>query len=234
MPPKRKHGERGTMVSREERARRMAAGPPIAVERSVRQKGAARGPDNATLVLSRFTILVNTQWRPFNQLEEQHLRDRLAKTLETVFGKNNFKDYIDDFAQINWPEHRGDLASHVEGARFYYGVETGDTTSRGGRVHAHCMLFVAHRSNFLIDIEGLNKLLTQTWDNTRDAVYGEQYNDMFMNRGVRKFNVRAAFSPVDQQTHQWFYMNKNIRDLQRHLEHLAEMNGEEFEMTQTQ
>jgi hypothetical protein len=232
MPPKRKHGERGNPLTIAERRRRIAAGPPIVVDPSAAALGSGpkepRSAANPTVVLSRFNIQVNTQWKPYNLYEQEHLVDRLNKTLEHVFKKENFKQFFPEYARVNWPEHRdGEIVNHVEGARFFYATESGTPGSKGNRVHAHCQLWVSHRSNFLIEIEPLNKLLTEQWDLMTSVMHPELC-DTFMNKGKRKFNVRARFSPIDNQTHQWFYMNKNIRDLQRHLEHMARLNGEEF------
>lgn len=58
---------------------------------------------------------------------------------------------------------------------------------------------MSHRSNIGIDVHALNRLLTAEWDRLSD---GSELARMFMNNGVRNFNVFARFIRVSDET--WY------------------------------
>lgn len=214
---------RNNRVLMAERLARIRAGPPVRVEPSALARRERRSVDNPTIVLSAFSIQVNTLWRPLNLYEQQHLEQRLRQTLLNVMGAPN---NIQNFLQYHWPQHRGRLAPGdlLESARFFYAVETGNPQSTGFRVHAHTQLWFSHRSNIGIDVPMLNLLLTDEWDRLSD---GSDLAQLFMNRvrnadGTinperRNFNVFARFIRVSDETWTWFYQHKNLGGLNARL-----------------
>lgn len=224
------HGKRGKNLPKSVREARIAAGPPIEVDPIVRARGFApkqkRGPLNRTTVLSIFSIQINTQYRPYNLYEQEHLVERLKLTLNKVF-KEDFMATFGEWAHSNWAGVSADeMVNNIEKAKYFYNVETGTPNSKGHRVHAHSSLWISHRDNISLEPANLMKRLTQTWDSLEDEAPHSEVAHLFHNGPERKWNIQMRFVRPDALTHEWWYMNKNLQNAARHMADLARLRGE--------
>jgi hypothetical protein len=227
---RRVHGARGQPLPAAVRAARIAAGPPLLMDPVARVGGKRkRGPDHRTSVLSIFSIQINTQYKPYNRFEQDHLTSRLRLALEKVFREGEFLATFGEWAHSNWAGVSPDqMVNNIEKAKYFYSVETGSPGTKGQRVHAHSQLWISHYDNISLEVAPFMKLLTRTWDALALEADHPEQAPLFMNGPNRKWNIQMHFIRPDKLSHEWWYMNKNLTGIEQHLQRMSSTKGVSF------
>lgn len=182
----------------------------------------ARSATNNTLVLSVFAVQINTLFKPFSEAEAVFLERCLSQTIERTIRIDRFNEFIN----MRWPEHRetNDVIQFISPPiGVSHREERGNPYGTGGRVHAHCMVYIQHNSNIHFDVPDLNRSTVLTWNQviqeqpdsgrigyTDLGGGGVTFAEMFHSEWPeRKFNVRVSAVRASNEVHALWYMTKN-------------------------
>jgi hypothetical protein len=105
------------------------------------------GKDEEDVHYTNLAILITTNYRPTSRHDYYLTAQKLFDTLKVVFNKDKMDEHFIEFGK-NDATFKDDewKAPTIISAKSFIGVELG-RTRRGGRVHAHVVVEIAHRSN---------------------------------------------------------------------------------------
>jgi hypothetical protein len=101
---------------------------------------------------SNYLITISTNYRPKSEGDYYDMAARLEELLHVAFNYQSMDRYVFDFIG----DHKDDewKTPYIVQAEANWGVELG-RNSKGGRIHAHIIVEVAHKSKIWVNIQKL-------------------------------------------------------------------------------